>query len=375
MKLGLPALILLLLTPCFAGDVSYINVSNENSYSSVSDFANTFEININQHGKTQITKCQAVRLDRNWFITAAHCISPACDDTCSIQARLLINKNYEMDLTATHTKKQPIIFTCPKSNVEEKNAAYDVALIHFKPSLSKIIYKNNEKGQSATEEEFIQQLPNYNMFTSAYYGRNIPPMLSVEAKEDSIIKKSISIASIWDGKRGVLKSTRPIFYSPKMHYIHTENFGVIQGISGSGAMTNTGELIGIVSALAELDYIDRDSKQKIHTNIIFIASFDQTVIDFIKQYLPTLTFKKDDNTLMPIPDAYKKSVSGIGEAADQARQNAVDKSKTKPDAAAKSKAQNKDTKEALPAANKPQKSPLKQQGAKDKVLITESNPQ
>ncbi len=329
MKLLITILTVLLVTPCIAGDVSYIDISSENSYSKAADFSNTFEININQHGKSQISKCQAVRLDRNWFITAAHCISPSCDENCSIQARLLINKNYEMDLTATHTQKKPIIFMCPKSNVDEKNAAYDIALIHFKPSVSKIIYKNNAIGQSATEQEFVDSLPNYNMFTSAYYGRNIPPMLSVNAKEDSVIKKNISIVSIWDGKRGVLKSTRPIFYSPKMHYIHTENFGVIQGISGSGAMTNTGELIGLVSAMAVLDYVDKNSGKQFRTNIIFIASFDNTVKDFIKQYLPQLTFKDASNIVLPLPDAYKATIPNLGDAVDKARQQAVEEEKQK----------------------------------------------
>ena len=109
------------LSPYLIAEVSFVNVKNEESYNSAKDFTNTYEINLNKHNTGELVKCQAVRLARNWFITAAHCVKNACESGCSFQARLLVGPNYELDFTATHANKfSKKIFTFSKTNINDK---------------------------------------------------------------------------------------------------------------------------------------------------------------------------------------------------------------------------------------------------------------
>jgi hypothetical protein len=62
------------------------------------------------------------------------------------------------------------------------------------------------------------------------------------------IKRKLSVVSIFDGKRNILHNPNPSDYVKELGFAYTKNFGVQQGMSGSGVMTNTGELAGIISA-------------------------------------------------------------------------------------------------------------------------------
>ena len=137
------SLLLGLILPLTAwAEVSFVNVNDEAAYKNVSDFSNTYEINFNRHGENNINKCQAVRLQEYWFLTAAHCVEQACRDNCSFQARLIVGPNYEADMTVTHTPKSRKIFKHSKAKIDKMSSSYDLALLHFKPSESKVVYKD-----------------------------------------------------------------------------------------------------------------------------------------------------------------------------------------------------------------------------------------
>lgn len=304
------------LTVCAAGlyaqGVSYITVTNEESYKTASDFSNTYEVNINQHGLKTISKCQAVRLDKNWFITAAHCVEPMCDKACSIQVRLVVKSNYEMDITTTHKPDNPKVFKNPKSNVAKKNAAYDLALLFFPSYDSKFVYKDPSARTYIPEKLFLRRIPDYNVYYKAENGTNIPVVLAVDSKVNVMLKRQLSVASIWDGKTSVLETKKPVFYSPKLHYILTENFGIIKGISGSGVMTNTGELVGIVSAIGDLVKTNSVTNKAIVTPVAFFAAFDPYSLEFIRKYVGGFEYKTaDKNYLTIVPDQYKTITDSI----------------------------------------------------------------
>ena len=296
----------------FAQGVSYITITNEESYKEASDFNNTYEININQHGLNSISKCQAVRLDKDWFITAAHCVDPMCNVACSIQVRLIVSTNYEMDITTTHTPDNPKVFKNPKSNVAQKNAAYDLALIYFPGSDSKFVYKDPSARMILPERIFLRRIPNYNVYYKAENGTNIPVVLAVNANDNVLLNRQLSVASIWDGKTAVLQTDKPVFYSPKLHYLFTENFGIIKGISGSGVMTNTGELVGIVSAIGDLVKTNSATNQAVSTPVAFFAAFDSYALDFIKEYVGGFEYKVTDKKyIKPVPAQYKTLTDSI----------------------------------------------------------------
>lgn len=315
-KLFLSSLFLFSVCAIMAQGVSYITITNEESYKSSSDFNNTYEVNLNQHGLNTISKCQAVRLAKDWFITAAHCVEPVCDVACSMQVRLIVKPTYEMGLTTTHTPSNPKVFKNPKSNVAGKNAAYDLALLYFPSYDSKFVYKDPSRRMILPESVFLKRLPDYNIYYRAENGTNIPVVLAVNSKENVMINRSLSVASIWDGRTDVLQTAKPVFYSPKLHYIFTENFGIIKGISGSGVMTNTGELVGIVSAIGDLTKRNSVTGEAVVTPVAFFAAFDNYALDFIKSFIGGFEYKiADKKYLAPVPQNYQtltQSIENIG---------------------------------------------------------------
>lgn len=309
---------LFLLTACFStAGVSFITVSDEEQYSKTSDFSNTYELNVNEHGQNQIAKCQTVRLDKNWYITAAHCITPMCDKACSMRVRLVIGPNYEMDVTTTHVNSPDSdagkrVFKHPKATIiSGKNAAYDIALLYFPSANSKYVFSDPSKNTAISENLFIKRIPDYNIYYKAANGTNIPMILSIDTKMHRIIDRKLSVASIWSGKKSVLQTVKPVFYSPNLHYLYTENFGIIKGISGSGVMTNTGELIGIVSATADLSVVSNGVEKK-SIPIAFLAAFDDYVMDFIKLHIDNISYTvTDKNYYKPVPDQFKTMISAV----------------------------------------------------------------
>ena len=294
-KILLFTFLILLVTPLMA-EVSFISVSDEESYNSVKDFTNTYEINLNKHQTKDIVKCQAVRLARNWFITAAHCVKEVCSGDCSFQARLMVGDNYEADFTTTQAKKfSKKIFTFSKTQLKSGQTLYDIALIYFDPKETKTILKDSH-GQILTESQFLRRVSSRAAYARALNGTNLPTILVIDSKDPLVLKRDLSIISIWSGKKELLKSTKaPIFYSSKLSNIITNNFGVIKGISGSGVMTNTGELLGIVSAKADL--IRQTATETETTPLVYIAPFDMEIMDdFILKHIPNISYVvADDN--------------------------------------------------------------------------------
>lgn len=281
------------LAAALAAEVSFISVADEESYNSVKDFTNTYEINLNKHQSDKIVKCQAVRLARNWFITAAHCVKEVCADACSFQARLMVGDNYEADFTTTHAKNfSKKIFTFSKTQINSGQTLYDIALIYFDPKDTKTILKDN-KGRILPEAQFLNLVSSRAAYARALNGTNLPTILVIDSKAPLVLKRDLSIISIWSGKKDLLKSTKaPVYYSSKLSNIITKNFGVIQGISGSGVMTNTGELLGIVSAKADL--VSQLGDKTEVTPLVYIAPFDKEIIEFILKYIPNISYIEAD---------------------------------------------------------------------------------
>lgn len=293
--------------------VDFITISDEGQYKSVKDFTNTYEINFNQHHTKELLKCQAVRLSKNWFITAAHCVNDICTkNDCSFQARLLVGPNYEADFTTTHGKKfGKKIYTFSKTKLDKKEVLYDIALIYFDPKDTKLVWKDPRYNSPLTESVFLRRIPNITEYIKAVNGTNLPIILSVNSSNAKVLKKDISVISIWSGKRALLQSYQnPIYYLPNLSTFVTKNFGVIKGISGSGVMTNTGELLGIVSATGEL--INKNAKGKKETSLVYIVPFDKEVISFITENIPNISYiEVNSGDLRSLSEAEEKQLKII----------------------------------------------------------------
>jgi len=287
---------------------------NAQDYTSAKDFVNTFEINVHKDGAESMEKCQAVRLNKNWFITAAHCVTPICDSSCAIQARLLIKDGYEMDIEVNHSSSRPAVFKHERAAVNKNEAAYDIALINFNPEYSHYLYKSLDEHMLLPKSVFNDKVK----FTNAEYakaveGNSFPEILELKAKTPKTLNRSISAISIWDENRSVLTSTGIVIFSPKQHYIYTPNFGIRQGLSGSGLMTNKGELVGIVSSNAEVVRSCGSDTQTQNLRFSFMAAFDEYALSFIRRTVGNINYSvaDDEQALSEVPEQYKQMADEI----------------------------------------------------------------
>lgn len=290
MKLLYSLFLMLILPAAIFAEVSFVSVNDEAAYKEVSDFSNTYEINFNRHGENNINKCQAVRLQEYWFLTAAHCVENACRDNCSFQARLIVGPNYEADMTITHTPKSPKIYKHSKAKIDKMSSSYDLALLHFKPSETKVVYKDMSVRIPLTETQFLRRIPNDSLYYKAVKGTNIPSLLVMDSDSGKILDREISVISIWDGKKNVMNNNQPVIYSPANKLLFTNNFGIQKGISGSGVMTNTGELVGIVSALDNISAFNHKTKKYENIHLVYFSAFDKDALNFIQEHVGGVSY-------------------------------------------------------------------------------------
>ena len=269
----------------FGQSVGFISSEEEvNTYTDTADFSNTFEINIAplvqiKPGQKSIsftaTKCQAVRLSKSWFITAAHCVDPICEEGCNLQARLIVGKNYEMDIISQSTKSSPQIFVHPQRDIKKNISTYDIALIYFKPLTSKYDYKDPRNSQGISEKEFLNRLKNYKTYKKVLNSYNTPNLLIMGAyrAKGPVLARKFSVLSTFKDQKKVLKSNKKAIYHPDTKTFILENFGIRQGISGSGLMTSKGELAGITSTISEPDA---------ENQLAQFAAFDKATLTFIQ---------------------------------------------------------------------------------------------
>ncbi len=276
----------------FCQNVGFISSEEEiNTYATTDDFSNTFEINLaplmkyNPGQTFQATKCQAVRLSKSWFITAAHCVEKTCQNGCDFQTRLVIGKNYEMDVIGTSTKKSPQIFIHPDRDVKKNMATYDIALIRFKPATSKFVYKDPSLNTGITQQEFMRRLNNYRTYKRALSSYNTPILLIMGAyrAQGPVLARKFSVLSSFQEERKVLRSNNKAIYYPQTKTFVLQNFGIRQGISGSGLMTSKGELAGITST------ISFDPATNI-SHLAQFAAFDKKTLAFIQEHVGDIKY-------------------------------------------------------------------------------------
>ncbi|MBO7605352.1 MAG: trypsin-like serine protease, partial [Elusimicrobiaceae bacterium] len=243
-------------------EVGTFSVVDEDKHSKKEDFYHTFEYLIvpsNSKQTGQVGKCQATRITNKWFVTAAHCVKDACKNGCEIQLDLL---EYSPSALArfTHTPKKPLIFIHPdySAYVFAKN---DFALLRLDINRASITYylrptKKQNFRQIISAQQFNQFLEQNRRAKAALAHAlhpKMPPLLYFD-EGNFLLDRKISVIAIFDGVREVKQDPNPVYYLKGIGFAHTKNFGVRKGMSGSGVMSNTGELIGMVAGNFETWY-------------------------------------------------------------------------------------------------------------------------
>ena len=281
-------------------EVSVMHVTDEDKHTRTEDFYHTFEYYISGGG--QNSKCQATRIAPRWFATAAHCVKELCATACEIRMDLL-DTPVSVLAETQHTAKVPSVFVHPdyKKGQLVKN---DFALIRLDLNhAAKTYYRRanakNPHNVAMSENQFNAWLAR-NPRTNAKYRHVLSPSLPPIAVFDNgnyILDRNMSVMSMFGGKRDVKTDPNPVYYVKDLGYAYTQNFGIRKGMSGSGVMTNTGELIGIISAYVGADLYK--GKQKIkHTDLFMFPVFNEDLVSFMRDTLGS------DWTRVDVKDAY-----------------------------------------------------------------------
>ena len=109
-----------------AAQVSVLSLTSEDMHTRKEDFWHTFEYYaVAPDGKT--SKCQATRVGKKWFATAAHCVAVPCQNGCTLRIDLL-EQPYSVFASVKHTEKKPLVFVHPQYD-EGEPVAHDFALL------------------------------------------------------------------------------------------------------------------------------------------------------------------------------------------------------------------------------------------------------
>ena len=294
-------LLLICLAACPLGaEVSVMSVTDEDKHTRTEDFYHTFEYYISGGG--QNSKCQATRIAPRWFATAAHCVKDLCATACEIRMDLL-DTPVSVMAKGEHSTKVPSVFIHPGYR-EGQLIKNDFALIRLDLNRApKIYYRRanakNKNNVAMGEKQFASWLAR-NPRTNAKYRHILNPALPPIAVFDNgnyILDRNMSVISIFGGKREVKKDPNPVYYVKDLGYAYTQNFGIRRGMSGSGVMTNTGELIGIISAYVGADLYKGKQKVK-HADLFMFPVFNENLVSFMRDTLGS------DWNRVDVKDAY-----------------------------------------------------------------------
>lgn len=280
----------------------------------VRQYNNTYEIKIYKDGGKTENKCQAVRLAKDWFITAAHCVVPVCNSNCIITVKMANTPSYELTMDTKHEGSSKAVFLHSKS--KEDQVSYDIALLKFAPEKTTYYFKDKKNFTLLTKQEAFAKLTpaQQTEFKEAIDGVNFPVILELKTETPKILKRILAVASVWDYDKNILSSYDYVFFSPAKNWLYTDNFGIRQGISGSGVMAGTGELVAIVSAVAHMQRTISDgyTSQKKDVNFSMFSTFDDSVLSFLKSHIPGLTVKKAGfNYFGVVPDEYRAMTDNV----------------------------------------------------------------
>ncbi len=306
--------------------VSVISVTDENKHATKEDFSHTFEYYIIPAGRPAAGgKCQATRIGRRWFVTAAHCVTPLCDKGCTLAVDLL-----EQPLSAraevSHTVKKPAVFVHP-GYMPGSLALNDVALFRLDLDRTPLSYYRRGAQNVAVSAQTFAAFLNKNRQAASQLKHiqspSFPPLV-LFGQDNYVVQRTLSVISIFGGKRQIKKNPHPVHYVNELGFAYTENFGVIQGMSGSGVMTNTGELIGIISGNLTLSRPGQNKASKPQEFFMFPV-FNRRMTEFMQDAMGSDYYKLDWKDAYP--SVVRKSRQNYREMTEIVRGLSVKKGK------------------------------------------------
>ena len=233
-------------------DVNIMTVTDEDRHTKKEDFYHTFEYHILPLGRgNSAAKCQATRIGRRWFATAAHCVERCAAGGCRIQMDLL-DEPVSVLAQVDSTPKRPTIFVHPEYN-ENVTARDDFALIRLDLNKAPLVYYkrvNRTELVGISLQQFQAYLRTHRTAAAKLrrvMSGDLPPIVAFD-DDTYLIDRKLSVISIFDGVRDIKQNPYKAYYVKDLGFAYTKNFGIRKGMSGSGVMTNTCYLLVFVSA-------------------------------------------------------------------------------------------------------------------------------
>ncbi len=251
--------------------------------------------------KVKVYSCQAVRLDANWFLTAAHCVYNTCSGSlpCTIQITLA-EASLRQQVRISHSTQTPRVFIYPGFYPgQNRISSVDVALIRLDPSSADYDYAALEEGiwQSVTPEQFKKQLK-LDPETKAQLAAKGALLVSSANLPNSRLLPRIVVPKMQNGSLSYLVSpSLEVYFVSKLQHFISPSFGVRRGNSGGGVFTTTGDLVGLVSSLlyapdGSASFQDDEGKTMLtlsnaHGYFLF-TGFNSSTLNFIRNHVPNL---------------------------------------------------------------------------------------
>lgn len=211
-------------------------------------FLNQYEIWINGSHR-----CQAVQLQKDWFLTAAHCVRPACDKHCSVMVIVTEGREVSAAARIQHTAELPSVFAYPGYRRGlHTSGNVDVALFRLTPKAYEMAFTDKKTGQPLEREMFEEKLRSDSNAGAHWDAFLSPPrvrILSFASNQTARLKGLIGVPRLEAEGIAMFNSGKnDVFYVRELDHLLTLNFGVEPGMSGSGVITRGGELVGVVSS-------------------------------------------------------------------------------------------------------------------------------